>query len=367
MPITCNPSKKYYCCFFASCILLLTGCNMNVEMPEIKTITEDNLHGVIVPDEKHIWITGNFGAIFHSNDGGKSWEKQDAGGENFLISDGSFIDSKQGWLAGTRGTILHTNNSGKKWEKQNSGTTINLFDISFVDAQNGWAVGEWNTILHTQNGGKTWARQTDKMDTMLNSLFFIDRDYGWVIGERGLILHTKNGGKTWEVQLPSLFEREDDEDLLFNPPNSLFGIFFTDSKNGWICGIEGLILRTNDGGKTWQEQQSSTTNTLYTVFVKYGRGWIVGDRGTSIISEDGGSTWELQQDVIKSKWPFRDVFFTSAENGWAVGIAGSVIHSANGGQTWEFRSGISYAMDFFDMPKFLEWKSLPDFGPFAKE
>ncbi len=69
--MTCNLSKKYYCCFFVSCMLLLMGCNMNVEMPEIKTITEDNLHGVIVPDEKHIWITGNFGTIFHSNDGGK--------------------------------------------------------------------------------------------------------------------------------------------------------------------------------------------------------------------------------------------------------------------------------------------------------
>ena len=46
---------------------------MNMEMPEIETITEDNLHGVIVPDEKHIWITGNFGTIFHSNDRGESW------------------------------------------------------------------------------------------------------------------------------------------------------------------------------------------------------------------------------------------------------------------------------------------------------
>ena len=91
---------------------------MNVEMPEMKTISEDNLHGVIAPDKNHIWITGNFGTIFHSNNGGVSWEKQDSGGENFLISDGSFIDSKQGWLAGTRGTILHTNSAGKKWKKQ---------------------------------------------------------------------------------------------------------------------------------------------------------------------------------------------------------------------------------------------------------
>jgi photosystem II stability/assembly factor-like uncharacterized protein len=38
-----------------------------------------------------------------------------------------------------------------------------------------------------------------------------------------------------------------------------------------------------------------------------------------------------------------------------VGQGGSVIHTTDGGKTWEFRSGISYAMDFFEMPKALEF------------
>jgi photosystem II stability/assembly factor-like uncharacterized protein len=73
------------------------------------------------------------------------------------------------------------------------------------------------------------------------------------------------------------------------------------------------------------------------------------------MSNDNGKTWELQKEVIKSKWPFRDIYFSSPQNGWAVGQGGSVIHTTDGGKTWEFRSGISYAMDFFEMPKALEF------------
>jgi photosystem II stability/assembly factor-like uncharacterized protein len=81
----------------------------------------------------------------------------------------------------------------------------------------------------------------------------------------------------------------------------------------------------------------------------------VGDKGTYLFSDDGGNTWEMTDEVIKSKQAFRDIYFSSPQKGWAVGAGGSVIHTTDGGKTWEFRSGLSYAMEFFKMPKALEF------------
>lgn len=343
-------------------VLFLTvwclGCSRSeqqIDSPEIKMITTENVHGVIMADEKKIWLTGNYGIIYHSEDSGETWEQQISGEKETILCDGTFINNQKGWLVGINGTILHTLDGGKTWLKQETGTDKHLFSISFVDENHGWAAGEWTTVLHTDNGGKTWNRQTKVRDKSLNNIYFIDKKTGWVVGERGLILHTKDGGTTWGRQQPESFERETIEELLESPPPSLFGVFFTDKEHGWSCGIEGTIIITKDGGETWKQLPPVTDYTLYTIFIKGPKGWAVGDKGAYLISEDGGITWSYDETIIKSKQPFRDIYFSNAQNGWIVGGAGTVIHTVDGGKSWEYRSGLSYAMDFFQMPKALEF------------
>ena len=57
----------------------------------IKTITRENVHGVIATDDKNIWITGNYGTIHHSSDGGVNWTQQETGVEKGIIVDGVFL------------------------------------------------------------------------------------------------------------------------------------------------------------------------------------------------------------------------------------------------------------------------------------
>ena len=336
------------------------GCSkteQKMEVPEIKVITMENVHGVMAPDDDHIWITGNWGTIYHSSDAGENWIQQDSGikESEAILCDGTFLDIRNGWVVGIRGTILHTTDGGSAWARQNTETDRHLFGIFFTDKDYGWAVGEWGVIIHTTDGGNTWQRQGEEFDRMLNNITFVDRKEGWLVGERGVIMHTADGGANWSIQLPKAFERADEEEELLNPPPSLFGVCFTDRNNGWACGIDGTIIKTTNGGEIWEELPSGTAKTLYTIFIKYGKGWVVGDKGTYLTSNDGGSTWEWHKDVIKSRWPFRDIYFSSPQKGWAVGQGGSVVHTVDGGKTWEFRSGISYAMDFFQMPKALEF------------
>ncbi len=354
--------KKYYeniSIITLLCLILLGyGCSRSeqqISMPEIKIITSENVHGVIAPDDDHIWLTGAYGSIYHSSNNGSTWTEQTSEIKNDIICDGSFIDEKTGWLVGISGTILHTTDGGENWIKQNSGTDKNLFSICFVDNNYGWAAGEETTVLHTKNGGKTWDRQTKVTNKALNNIVFLDKNIGWVVGERGLILHTDDGGETWSKQTPESFERESFEEILEDPPPSLFGVFFSDEKKGWACGIDGTIITTNDGGSTWNRIPPVTDLTLYTIHLKDMLGWAVGDKGAYLVSEDAGITWKYDENIIKTKQPLRDVYFSSPQQGWITGGAGTVIHSKDGGKTWEFKSGLSYAMDFFQMPKALEF------------
>jgi photosystem II stability/assembly factor-like uncharacterized protein len=333
-------------------VAAVSGCTTGkkFDAPKIPSITPENVHGVMAPDDNNIWLVGNYGIIHHSSDGGKSWVSQSSGIKT-LLCDGVFVDNKTGWVVGIDGTIIHTTDGGNTWVKQNSGTTKHLFGISFTDKEYGWVVGEYSTILHTTDGGSTWAPQQPEADKIYNSVCFVDRQNGWLVGEAGTMFRTIDGGTTWVPMLPKLFERESLEDEYERPRPTLFSVTFTDATHGWACGVFAAILHTADGGVTWEQLPNACDLPLYTIFVKNGRGWCVGDKGAYLTSQDGGSTWNYEGETIKSKMWFRDVFFSNPDKGWIVGAGGTVIGTIDGGKTWEFHSGLSYdskAFAFFN-------------------
>ena len=46
----------------------------------------------------------------------------------------------------------------------------------------------------------------------------------------------------------------------------LRSVFFLDQNRGWAAGSKGTLLRTDDGGKTWQERGASTRDIVRDVF-----------------------------------------------------------------------------------------------------
>ena len=164
--------------FILSSIMTLgTGCSKSKETTkkfDIKVITPENVHGVMAPDNDNIWITGNYGIIYHSSDGGETWIEQDSKIVKGILCDGIFLDNNTGWAVGTYGTVIHTSDSGETWTKLNTGTDRHLFGIFFLNKDLGWAVGEWGTIIHTKDGGRTWNSQVEEADKALNNIAFHD-------------------------------------------------------------------------------------------------------------------------------------------------------------------------------------------------
>ena len=83
--------------------------------------------------------------------------------------------------------------------------------------------------------------------------------------------------------------------------------------------MEGLIVHTNDGGKTWGHQEVGANGDFKAVYFtsrKYG--WAVGDEGLIAATNDSGQHWHLQKSGTLAM--LRDIFFVNSKEGWVEKI-----------------------------------------------
>ena len=324
-----------------------------IKMPKFHFATSSNVQGIAYLDPAHLWISGDYGAILFSNDGGITWDKQDSGITEDLLCTIRFVNDKKGWASGVGGTIVHTTDGGATWRRQKTGTERYLLDMFFLDTKHGWAVGEYGTILRTRDGGTTWLPAGQGEDKMYNGVYFADSSTGWIVGEFGTIMISRDGGMTWQEQPCKDLEVEGVDEGWEKPKPALYSISFADRLRGWIVGMDGVILHTADGGMTWKKVVASGTDKpLYSLVVKGQKGWAVGNKGVYITSTDGGMTWAENRDAIKTKFWLGTVAFCNDREGIIGGASGTIVRSHDGGATWDIISGFRYDMEEFGLADF---------------
>ena len=100
-------------------------------------------------------------------------------------------------------------------------------------------------------------------------------------------------------------------------------------------GDYGTVVRSTDGGKTWQQAEVPVSTLLTAVhFVDALHGWAVGHGGVVLASADGGASWSLQ-NVLDDKPVLLSVHFTDSQRGYAVGAYGAAFVTQDGGKRWE--------------------------------
>ncbi|MGI9035270.1 MAG: WD40/YVTN/BNR-like repeat-containing protein [Pyrinomonadaceae bacterium] len=218
------------------------------------------------------------------------WNLIKRGGAGDLVSV-YFTSSDKGWIGGDGGYLAMTDDGGRSWTRQNLNTSDNINEIYFRSDDNGYVLAGRQIYL-TKDGGKTWRENiiVNKNDYKnltpeFLSVRFTDKKRGWIVGSLSnqkdevvdsLVLQTTDGGETWaRVLVPSKQE--------------LYHLDFTNNDKGWIVGNKGLILNTQDGGHSWQTQSSGTTAPLFNVeFRNSENGVAVGGDGTILRTENGG-------------------------------------------------------------------------------
>lgn len=84
-----------------------------------------------------------------------------------------------------------------------------------------------------------------------------------------------------QASLPAPFADGYYLDIMFLP---------SDPRYGWACSIEGYVVRTTDGGTTWQGSRTSRDFLEHIQFLTPRIGYVSGPAGI-YRSDDGGATW----------------------------------------------------------------------------
>lgn len=310
------------------CALVATACLLRP--PEVLASTvKDHLYGVKALGEREAWAVGNFGAIYHTVDAGKTWSPADSRTRNPLFS----IDlvGAKGWVVGKSALILHTADGGASWKQQKAAISEEkpLFKVAAIDENTVWAVGDWGAITVTRDGGAHWEDRSLKEDAVLYDIKFLDAQHGAICGEFGTVLTTNDGGTTWQKRNTGT-------------EKTLFGVHFSTPEKGWAVGLDGLLIRTVDGGETWTVQHGQTGSGglddlgfmdalrnpgFYEVRVVGEHGVVVGDTGTLLVTTDGGESWKRYELPTKERLAWiRDVSFSNGSHGVAVGASGLSIN-----------------------------------------
>jgi photosystem II stability/assembly factor-like uncharacterized protein len=103
--------------------------------------------------------------------------------------------------------------------------------------------------------GTTWRIDSTSLEPYrpIRKIVFLDSLHGWACGGAGNTCHivrTFDGGATWTVSLDTVLP------LDYPSQYSLRSIAFADSMNGISAGASNLILRTTNGGRSWNRESS---------------------------------------------------------------------------------------------------------------
>lgn len=157
----------------------------------------------------------------------------------------------------------------------------------------------------------------------LEDVKWVSETKAFAIGDRGVLVRTLDGGATWEV-MPQL--------ITYNYET----LWFSSPLIGYAAGTlnnAGIIIKTIDGGETWFQLDMGigVPNTVMSLwFIDDNIGY-AGSFGKILKTTDGGVTWTVK--TISISYTFQSLYFFDEQNGFAQG--GSYIYrTTNGGLNW---------------------------------
>ncbi|WP_420125692.1 hypothetical protein [Longimicrobium sp.] len=235
------------------------------------------------------------------------------------------------FAVGLQGKILH--HDGARWTPMPSGTTAGLRGIWGASRSRVYAVGDSGTVMRYD--GNRWSRLAGPVAGRALRGVWGRSDTLWVAGyqgTQGLILRSVDGGASWNetFSAPAAGNRQ-----LQGITGAAGGVLIATGLQTASGYTDGVILRSVDGGETWAEQVVSETanRSLYGVWATGSHVFAVGQAhdpagpthdAFMMRSSDGGETWT--RETHDGPTAVYGVWGTGATDVTAVGFSGRILH-----------------------------------------
>ncbi|MHA7817264.1 MAG: YCF48-related protein [Pseudohaliea sp.] len=210
----------------------------------------DTLQGAASNGEQLVMVS-SAGAALVSTDGGESWRRDELPGAPSLID-----------IAACPGGEVFALDSGRqvwsllgdgRWESEALPTPESTLSIHCAPGGRLWVTAGFATLLQRPVAGGEWVEDSLGDDLQFTRIKFVDPDHGFAVGEFGTVVRSSDGGASWDY-LPPI-------------PNDFYPMAadFLDRETGWVGGLDGVVWQTTDGGQHWVRQETGSATPIYRI------------------------------------------------------------------------------------------------------
>ena len=188
-------------------------------------------------------------------------------------------------------------------------------------------------LFALQSVNAEWIKQNVHSLAWFHDVFFLNENKGWIVGGDGVMLSTEDGGRTW-VRSPKF------------TADTLLQIHFTSETTGWLLCERNIYMRganassylrkTTDGGRTWEQiefQDGGRERVTRLLFDKNGDGTAFGEGGIFYRLQEDGTAWKKTPNSIH--FLLLDGAFSDGAVGAIAGAGGTILFTNDHGRTWE--------------------------------
>ncbi len=186
------------------------------------------------------------------------------------------------------------------------------------------AVGQRGHVLYSDDRGHNWMQASVPTRAMLTGVFLLDERHAWAVGHDATIIKSSDGGRSWQLRY-----RAPEEET------PLLDVWFRDRNNGFAIGAYGLFMETSDGGESWQQRWISEEDDFHLNQIASaadGTLYIAAESGVVYRSDDGGAQWS------SIATPYHGSFFgllpLSGDQLFVFGLRGHLFRSDDRGEQW---------------------------------
>ena len=277
--------------------------------------------GAVAARGERVLAAGAFGTVLVSPDAGTTWASQDTGTDQTLFAV-ALGPGQEAWAVGRSGAVVHSAD-GERWERRPTPFLRHFFGVLAPGPGEALVVGDFGLQLASDDGGQRWRCLPRGEDVILGR---VARGAGdaLVVGEFGTLERLPAG---YPPGRQGRLDGVADDTYLFD------AWLADDGQRGIAVGLEGTLLRTRDGGASWQRAEVGLDADLYAVDGAGQRVVVVGEGGLVASSRDGGRSFRVAR-APPLPLPLLDVAFADGRSVYAVGPAGSILVSRDGGESF---------------------------------
>lgn len=226
----------------------------------------------------------------------------------------------------THATILRSTDGGFHWQAidiPDAGKILN--DICKSPAGVLYACGIDGRLVRSEDDGLTWSFHQIPDWKSYKAIAFPASDSGIVMG-----------GISFYNGIVNRFDGEGQAGMGDSIPQEINRLKFVNATTGFAAGY-GVVLKTSDGGATWQELPGVTGDNFKSIATVGMSVWVCGYNGSVYHSPDLGQNWQCLRngnDPTLKKYRLYDIAMRNQHEGFCVGENGIVLYTDDGGQHW---------------------------------